>query len=132
MGVVSVKLEGRMKRPEYVATVTAVYRKAMDEANVTKPMMEALMTAFNRQGFTDGYYTSRVDRKMFGVRQDTREDPEWLQAARQSYETGESQLVDLKFRAVGSVDGSSLTVTDPEGRTCRSDGPIPELARNVP
>ena len=132
MGVVSVKLEGRMKRPEYVATVTAVYRKAMDEANVTKPMMEALMTAFNRQGFTDGYYTSRVDRKMFGVRQDTREDPEWLQAARQSYETGESQLVDLKFRAVVSVDGSSLTVTDPEGRTCRSDGPIPELARNVP
>ena len=72
MGVASVKLEGRMKKPEYVATVTAVYRKALDEANVTKPMMEALMTAFNRQGFTDGYYTGRVDRKMFGVREDTK------------------------------------------------------------
>ncbi len=132
MGVASLKLEGRMKRPEYVATVTAVYRKAMDEANVTKPMMEALMTAFNRQGFTDGYYTSRVDRKMFGVRQETKDDPEWLQAARQSYETGETQLVDLKFRAVVSVDGSSLTVTDPEGRTCQVQGPMPELARNVP
>ncbi len=132
MGVASVKLEGRMKKPEYVATVTAVYRKAIDEAVVTKPMMEALMTAFNRQGFTDGYYTGRIDRKMFGVRQDTRDDPQWLQAARQSFEAGESQLVDLKFRAVVSVDGSSLTATDPEGRTCRSDGPIPELARNVP
>ena len=132
MGVASVKLEGRMKKPEYVATVTAVYRKAMDEANVTKPMMEALMTAFNRQGFTDGYYTSRVDTKMFGIRQDTRDDPQWLQAARQSFEAGESQLVDLKFRAVVSVDGSSLTATDPEGRTCRSEGPMPELARNVP
>ena len=132
MGVASLKLEGRMKRPEYVATVTAVYRKAMDEANVTKPMMEALMTAFNRQGFTDGYYTSRVDRKMFGVRQETKDDPEWLQAARQSYETGETRLVDLKFRAVVSVDGSSLTVTDPEGRTCQVQGPMPELARNVP
>ena len=132
MGVASLKLEGRMKKPEYVATVTAVYRKAMDEAQVTKPMMEALMTAFNRQGFTDGYYTSRVDRKMFGVRKDTHDDPQWLQAARQSFEAGETQLVDLKFRAVVSVDGSSLTVTDPEGRTCQVPGPRPELARNVP
>ena len=132
MGVASLKLEGRMKRAEYVATVTAVYRKALDEGQVTKPMMDALMTAFNRQGFTDGYYTSRVDKKMFGVRKDTREDPEWLQAARQSFEAGESQLVDLKFRALVTVDGSSLTVTDPEGRTCQVPGPRPELAINVP
>ena len=132
MGVASLKLEGRMKKAEYVATVTAVYRKALDEKVVTRSMMEALMTAFNRQGFTDGYYTGRIDRKMFGVRQDTRDDPQWLQAARQSFEAGETQLVDLKFRAVVSVDGSSLTVTDPEGRTCQVTGPVPELARNVP
>ncbi len=132
MGVASLKLEGRMKKPEYVATVTAVYRKALDEAVVTKPMMEALMTAFNRQGFTDGYYTSRVDRKMFGVREDTRDDPQWLQAARQSFEAGETPLVDLKMRCAVTVDGSSLTATDPEGRTCQVDGPRPELARNVP
>ena len=131
MGVASLKLEGRMKKPEYVATVTAVYRKALDEKMVTRSMMEALMTAFNRQGFPDGYYTGRVDRKMFGVREDTRDDPQWLQAARQSFEAGETQLVDLKFRAVVSVDGSSLTVTDPEGRTCHVTGPMPELARNV-
>ena len=132
MGVASLKLEGRMKKPEYVATVTAVYRKAIDEGTVTKPMMEALMTAFNRQGFTDGYYTSRVDHKMLGVREDTRDDPEWLKAARQSFEAGETPLVDLKMRAVVSVDGSSLTATDPEGRTCMVEGPIPELAVNVP
>ena len=132
MGVASLKLEGRMKKAEYVATVTAVYRKALDEKVVTRSMMEALMTAFNRQGFTDGYYTGRIDRKMFGVREDTRDDPQWLQAARQSFEAGETQLVDLKFRAVVSVDGSSLTVTDPEGRTCHVTGPVPELARNVP
>lgn len=132
MGVTSVKLEGRMKRPEYVAVVTAVYRKALDEGVVTKPMVEALYNAFNRQGFTDGYYTGRVDKKMFGIRQETQEDSQWLQAARQSYETGETQLVDLTFRAVVSVDGSSLTVYDPEGRMCRVEGPMPELARNVP
>ena len=132
MGVASIKLEGRMKRPEYVATVTAVYRKALDEGAVTRPMMDALMTAFNRQGFTDGYYTGRVDQKMFGVRQETREDGRWLQAARQSYEAGETPLVDLKFYASVTVDGSYLTATDPEGRVCRSDGPRPELARNLP
>ena len=132
MGVASLKLEGRMKRPEYVATVTAVYRKALDEMNVTRDMVEALYTAFNRQGFTDGYYTSRVDRKMFGVREDVKEDPTWLQAARESYESGENALVDVTFRAVVSVDGSSLTVFDPDGHMCRAEGPIPELARNVP
>ncbi len=132
MGVASLKLEGRMKKAEYVATVTAVYRKAIDEGRATKSMMEALMTAFNRQGFTDGYYTSRVSRKMFGVREDTKDDPQWLQAARQSYEAGETPLVDLKFRAVVSVDGSSLTATDPEGRTCTVPGPVPELARTTP
>ena len=132
MGVASIKLEGRMKKPEYVATVTAVYRQALDSGQVTRPMQDALMTAFNRQGFTDGYYTSRVDRKMFGVRQDTRDDPEWLQAARQSFEAGETPLVDIKFRAVVSVEGSSLTAEDPEGRVYRTTGPVPELARNLP
>ena len=132
MGVASLKLEGRMKRAEYVATVTAVYRKAIDEGNVTKGMMDALYTAFNRQGFTDGYYNNRIDRHMFGVRKEQKEDPKWLQAARQSYETGESGLVDIAFRAVVTTQGSSLTVQDPEGRVCRVDGPMPELARNVP
>lgn len=132
MGVASLKLEGRMKRPEYVATVTAVYRKALDEGTVTQSMMDALMTAFNRQGFTDGYYTRRVNRNMFGVREEGTEDTQWLQAARNSYENGETQLVDVSFRGVVSVDGSSLTVFDPQGRMCRVEGPMPELARNAP
>ena len=131
MGVASLKLEGRMKRPEYVATVTAVYRKALDEMNVTRDMMEALYSAFNRQGFTDGYYTGRVDRKMFGIREEQKEDPAWLQAARESYESGENPLVDVSFRAVVSVDGSSLTAFDPDGHMCRVEGPMPERARNV-
>ena len=132
MGVASVKLEGRMKRAEYVATVTAVYRKAIDEVTVTKSMMDALHTAFNRQGFTKGYYTGQVDNRMFGVRKDTREDPQWLQAARQSYENGETELVDINMRVVISTDGSSLTVSDADGHICTVNGPIPELARNVP
>ena len=132
MGVASLKLEGRMKRAEYVATVTSVYRKAIDEGVVTRTMKDQLMTAFNRDGFTDGYYLKELGPQMFGVRGDEKEDKKWLQEVRQSYEGVENPLVDISFRAVVSVNGSSLTVTDPEGRICRVEGPMPELARNVP
>ncbi len=129
MGVASIKLEGRMKRPEYVAAVTDVYRKALDTGNVSKPMMDALLTAFNRQGFTDGYYTGNLGKGMFGIREERQEDATWLRLARQSYEAAENQLVDVKFHAVICPEYSSLTVTDPEGRSCTVNGPVPQLAR---
>ena len=132
MGVASLKLEGRMKRAEYVAAVTSVYRKAIDEGVVTRVMKDQLMTAFNRDGFTDGYYLKELGPQMFGVRGDEKEDRKWFQEMRQTYEGVENPLVDISFRAVVSVNGSSLTVTDPEGRVCRTEGPMPELARNVP
>ena len=129
MGVASLKLEGRMKRPEYVAAVTDVYRKALDTGEVSRPMMEALLKAFNRQGFTDGYYTGKTGKNMFGIREEKAEDATWLRLARQSYEAVENPLVDVKFHAVVDHHGSSLTVTDPEGRSCTIEGPVPELAR---
>ncbi len=132
MGVASIKLEGRMKRAEYVATVTSVYRKAIDDGVVTPEMEQALFTAFNRQGFTDGYYQNRIDRNMFGIRGDQHDDPKWLQAARQTYETTEAPLVDIAFRAVVSSAGSSLTVSDADGHMCQVMGPMPEIARNLP
>ena len=130
MGVASLKLEGRMKRPEYVATVTSVYRRAIDEGVVTRDMKKDLMTAFNREGFTDGYYTGNVDTEMFGIRRDEKEDKQWLQGARQTYEGVENPLVDIRFRAVVTSRGSSVTVTDADGRSCQADGPVPEAAVN--
>ena len=131
MGVASLKLEGRMKRPEYVATVTSVYRKAIDEGTVTREMMQDLLTAFNRQGFTDGYYQNLTGPKMFGIRKEEKEDQKWLVSVRQSYEGVENQLVDVVFRAVVSRSGSSLSATDPDGHICQVHGPMPEEARNV-
>ena len=129
MGVASVKLEGRMKRPEYVATVTGVYRHAIDKGNVTRPMMEALHTAFNRQGFTDGYYAGRLGRDMFGIREEKQEDGAWLKEARQTYETQENPLVPVAMQIRVAADSVSLTVADPEGRTCTVTGPGAEPAR---
>ena len=130
MGVASLKLEGRMKRPEYVAAVTGVYRAAIDGGVVTKPMMQTLHAAFNRQGFTDGYYTGRTGQGMFGVREDKYDDAKWLQSARQTYETAENSLVKVKFDAHITYEGTYLTVTDPEGRSCRVRGAAAETARN--
>ena len=131
MGVASLKLEGRMKKPEYVATVTAVYRKAMDEGNVTRPMMTALMNAFNRQGFTDGYYGGNIGPRMFGIRADKTESHKWLEEARQSYEAVENSLVPVKFYAEITNELSRLAVEDPDGHIIKTQGPAPEMARNV-
>ncbi len=131
MGVASLKLEGRMKRPEYVAAVTGVYRKAIDQGTVTKPMLQTLTAAFNRQGFTDGYYTGRTGSAMFGIREDRYDDPKWLQEARQSYESAENSLVPITFHATVTREETSLTVTDPAGNCCTVRGSRAELARTV-
>ena len=132
MGVASIKLEGRMKRPEYVATVTNVYRRVLDGEAVTQEMMNALSAAFNRQGFTDGYYTGQTGQNMFGVREDKYDDVKWLSAARATYEAKENPLVPITAHAVITQEETSLTVTDPEGRSCRIMGPAAEIARTFP
>ena len=129
MGVASLKLEGRMKRPEYVAAVTQVYRAAIDSGKVTKPMMDQLYTAFNRQGFTDGYYAGRIGSHMFGIREEKGEDTGWMKPIRQSYETSEQSLVPIVMSAEVRLHSCSLTVADPEGRTVTLEGPEPEIAR---
>ena len=73
MGVSCVKLEGRMKRPEYVAIVTGIYRAALDGREVRSSDLSALRAAFSREGFTEGYYLGRTGPQMFGTRQPERE-----------------------------------------------------------
>ncbi len=132
MGVTSVKLEGRMKRPEYVAAVTAVYSRAADNGEVTPEMMEQLHMAFNRQGFTDGYYQGRTGEQMFGIREEEKENHAWNKAIRQTYEGTENPRVPITLEMTVSREVSRLTVQDPEGRTCTVEGPVPEQARSMP
>lgn len=129
MGVASLKLEGRMKRPEYVAAVTGIYRKALDTHMVTRDMEKTLLDAFNRQGFTQGYYDGALGGEMFGVREDTRENAAFFKELRQTYETGETPLVPIRFQAVVRPGLTQLTVIDPQNRVCTAQGPAPETAR---
>ena len=70
-GVASIKIEGRMKSPEYVATVTSIYRKYLDiyretgQVKVSEKDRLSLFQIFNR-GFTTSNFLSREDRLMSG------------------------------------------------------------------
>lgn len=130
MGVASLKLEGRMKRPEYVAAVTQVYRQAIDSGKVTKPMLDQLSTAFNRQGFTD-YYSGKTGPHMFGIREDSATNERWCKEMRQTYESAEAPLVPVEFQMIVHTGQTALKVIDADGRSCTAYGPAPELARTM-
>jgi len=131
MGVRSLKIEGRMKRPEYVAIVTRIYRAVLDGKEVTREDLEQLEAIFSRQGFTQGYYLNQKGGQMFGVHQDMPEDRDLLSAARATYERGENPRVPVKFYAmIRAGEECQLAVEDAEGHVCKSKGPVPELARS--
>ena len=68
-GVASLKIEGRMKSPEYVYTVTGIYRRLLDEGRVAnKDEIERLRRVFSRGGFTDAYFKGKGLGSMTGVR----------------------------------------------------------------
>ena len=70
-GVASLKIEGRMKSPDYVYTVTSIYRKLLDEGRAaTAEEFDRLRKAFSRSGFTDGYFTGKISSPMTGIRSD--------------------------------------------------------------
>ena len=134
MGVKCVKLEGRMKRPEYVAVVTGIYSRAIHEdREPTAEEVEQLQAAFSRQGFTQGYYLDQQGSHMFGVREETREPKELFAAARNTYQSGEAQRVPVTFYAMlRPGEPAHVGVKDPEGRVVTVEGPVPEEARTRP
>lgn len=67
-GAVSLKIEGRQKSPEYVYTVTGIYRRLLDQRRAANAEeLAVLEAAFSRSGFTDGYFTKNY-KNMLGVR----------------------------------------------------------------
>ncbi|MBQ7860988.1 MAG: U32 family peptidase [Clostridia bacterium] len=68
LGVDSLKIEGRMKRPEYVAAAVTAIRQSRD-GEPNDDMLKKLRGVFSRSGFTDGYFENNRGRDMFGTRQ---------------------------------------------------------------
>jgi len=133
MGVASAKIEGRMKRPEYVYVVTKVYADALREGrSPTEWELKALAEAFSRQGFTDGYYMERKGPEMFGVREKEPEPRKLFSEARAAYGRGkEGRGVPVKFYAmVRRNEPVHVGVEDPEGRVVTAQGKMTEQARS--
>lgn len=73
-GVTSLKIEGRMKKPEYTAGVVSVYRKYLDQClsgqfcGVSSKDQQMLYDLYNRDGFHEGYYKQHNGKQMMALR----------------------------------------------------------------
>lgn len=134
MGVACLKIEGRMKRPEYVAIVTGVYARALREKREpTAEEMAQLEAAFSRQGFTQGYFLDRKGPEMFGTRQEEQAPVELYAQARSTYESGENRKEPVHLYAmIRAGEPAQVAAEDAQGRMARVEGPVPEAAVNVP
>ncbi|MDR0446319.1 MAG: U32 family peptidase [Oscillospiraceae bacterium] len=131
MGVTSLKIEGRMKRPEYTAIVTGIYARAAHEGRAPSAEdMQALYDAFSRQGFTDGYYTGKLGSTMLGVREyDTAAEKRIFTSARRNYMRGELQRVPVRFAAQLRADKPArLVAVDDRRNIAAVEGEIPQPA----
>lgn len=109
-GVFSLKIEGRMKSPEYAAGVTSIYRKYVDMYlssgregyRVSEKDRESLLMLFDRGGLTDGYYKRHNGEEM--IAEDTKSDKS--QHAKKEFEEYISERYvnnDIKYNINGII-----------------------------
>ena len=129
IGVFSLKIEGRMKRPEYVAAAVCACRQSL---NGQTPDMALLRSIFSRSGFTDGYFTGKFS-NMFGSREkeDVIAAKDILPDIRKKY-SHEKKSGKLDFYAEIKKDNPvKLTVSD-DCDSVTVTGEIPETAIKKP
>ena len=129
-GVSSLKIEGRMKPPEYVLAVTRVWRRLLDERRAaTEEEKEYLASVFSRGGsFTDGYFTGRIGHSMLGVRTDSDKDSTRKLAPFE----GLARKVPLDIKTVFGKDRPSLLILSDGRKSVTVTGDIPFEAKTAP
>lgn len=134
LGIDSFKIEGRLKSAGYVATAVGVYRKAIDGIAVTDSDRAALLDAFNRSGFTEGWYGG-------GKNMMSGSSPSNVAAGKTAAEYAKFTDVNANYRKIGIdifaelKEGMPLSVTflDGDGNSAAAFGEIPaERAERVP
>lgn len=134
-GVTSAKIEGRMKRPEYVAAAVSACRLAADGQPVPQELLEQLRAVFSRSGFTNGYLEDKRGPSMFGFR--GKEDvtgatAEVLTSLRALYKDERQGVpVDFQFTLKEQVP-AGLEASDGEGHTARVSGEAAQQAVKLP
>ena len=133
LGVASLKVEGRLKSPEYVYGVISVYRKLLDEGrNATGEEMEYLASLFSRSGFTNGYFEEKISRSMLGVR--TEENKSASRAAQVDVKYGKKLPLKMEARVFADepMKLSGTVFRGKESFSAEVLGAIPEIAKTSP
>ncbi len=130
IGISSLKIEGRLKSPEYVAAAVNAVRCERDGEPYSE---QILRDVFSRGGFTEGYYTGKRNHTMFGVRtqEDAKRAQNVLSNVRELYRGPRSEIpVSMKVH-IADGEPSRLTVSDGI-RTVSAEGAVPETALRTP
>ncbi|MDD3192808.1 MAG: U32 family peptidase [Oscillospiraceae bacterium] len=128
-GICSLKIEGRMKRPEYVAAAVTAGRAALAGE---KPDLASLQSVFSRSGFTDGYFTGRLGPDMFGTRQKedvTAASPALLKELSRLYAKETGRVGVCARMEIHGGEPLLLALSDCDGNRAESVGDAPEAAR---
>ena len=129
-GVASLKIEGRMKSPDYVYTVTSIYRRLLDEyREANENENQALRAAFSRGGFTDKYFTGKIFDKMTGTRGEEDKEISRREASGESFEIERTKVSAKAEFCLGKP--SRLTLISKE-KTVTVEGAVPRAAENSP
>ena len=128
-GVSSLKIEGRMKSPEYVRDTVRIWRRLLDEERGASPEeMRELSDIFSRGGFTDGYYQSKINASMLGVRSEN----DKVATRHLVPFTGITKKLPLHF-SVSLIENTPMRLTLSNGeREITVTGDVPEKAVNAP
>ena len=129
-GVCSLKIEGRMKRAEYVASAVTACRQAIDGQI---PDLETLRAVFSRSGFTDGYLNGKLGSDMFGIRQkeDVISADRVFPKLHELYRK-ERKCAAVNFHTVIKSNKPSELTAESEGITVCVKGDIPQAAFKSP
>ena len=128
-GVASLKIEGRMKSPEYVRGVTSVWRELLDGGrDASRADMQRLADFFSRGGFTDSYYKRAIGRGMLGVRSE--EDKQASREVEKFNKITRKTPIDM---SVYLAEGEPIRLTLKKGATSVTvTGDIAQKAINAP
>lgn len=131
-GITSLKIEGRMKRPEYVSAAVTAVKKAIDGAYHGTDSFN-LRSVFSRSGFTDGYLMSQPGRNMFGTRQkeDVISANSVLKEISHNYDN-ENPLLPMDMKFICKRDMPCSLTASALGRTVTIKGETPDIAINRP
>ncbi len=130
IGINSFKIEGRMKRPEYVAAAVSSLKKAINNEFYDKL---TLRSVFSRSGFTDGYLKGKRTVDMFGyrVKEDVTSASGVLKELENSYKN-ETRPNKASAKLILKKDEYATLLFSSKGVTVRVQGEIPQEPRTAP